>query len=112
MTREFAPPCFPIQQATAKISSFHHRLEVQPHRLIPDMEGVPVACGLSRVLRKGQKRVPLQAVQVMMDTRKEGFTKSHLPDAMVAGIPAKEMQVGEVSPPSAEMGPSFVGGRQ
>lgn len=54
-----------------------------------------MACGLSRVLRKGQKRVPLQAVQVMMDTRKEGFTKSHLPDAMVAGIPAKEMQVGE-----------------
>lgn len=30
----------------------------------------------------------------------EVLTKSHLPDAMVPGIPAKEMQVGEVSSPS------------
>lgn len=40
----------------------------------------------------------LLAVQVMMDKRKEGLTKSHhLPDAMVSGIPAKETQVGDVS---------------
>ena len=68
---------------------------------------------VSEGLRTGQKRVPLEAVQVMMDKRKEGLTKSHLPDAMVPGIPAKEVQVGEVSPPSAaQMGPSFVGGSQ
>lgn len=49
---------------------------------------------VSAVLEKDQERVPLQAVPVMMDERREGLTKSHLPDAMVPEMSAKEMQVG------------------
>lgn len=40
--------------------------------------------------------MPLQAVQVMMDEQREELTKSHLPEATVPEMSAKEMQVGEL----------------
>lgn len=52
---------------------------------------------VSEVLKKGEKRVPLPAVQATMGKKRKGLTKSYLPDVMVSGIPAKEMEVGEVS---------------
>lgn len=68
---------------------------------------------VSAVLKKGQERVPLQAVPVMMDEWREGLTKNHLPDAMVPEISAKEMQVGNYQQPSmTQMGPYLVGGSQ
>lgn len=54
--------------------------------------------------------MPLQAVQVMMDEWREGLTKSHLPEATVPEMSAKEMQ-GNYQPPSTtQMCPYFVGG--
>lgn len=49
----------------------------------------------------------------MMDEWREGLTKSHLPDAVVPEMSAKEMQVGNYQPPSmTQMGPYLVGGSQ
>lgn len=49
----------------------------------------------------------------MVDERREGLTKNHLPDATVPEMSAKEMQVGNYQPPSTtQMGPYLVGGSQ
>lgn len=53
----------------------------------------------------------LQDVQVTMDERREGLTKSHLPDATVPGIPAKERKIGGVSTAlNSTSDPYFAGG--
>lgn len=37
---------FSYLAGTVEMSSFRHRLGVHPHRLIPDVKGAPMACGL------------------------------------------------------------------